>query len=312
MFELGHLRCFVAVAEELHFRRAAARLNMTQPPLSRQIQVLEQGLGFPLLTRSSRAVRLTPAGQVFLDQARRILLMAEGAAEEALRVARGEAGRVTLGFTAASSYAALPRLMALLRRDAPGIEVTLREMVTGDQIAALRAGGIDVGLLRPFLPEPGLRTLRLVREPLLVALPLEHPLAGAGTVEPGALDGQTLITYPPEEGRYLHDLVQSVLRLSGVVPGQVQHVSQTHSILALVGAGMGMALVPEAAARLRPLDVALRPLHGAPPTTVELLLAWSEAENPARDAVVAAVRRGWGDPEPPAEGRITPPPIPTG
>jgi DNA-binding transcriptional LysR family regulator len=300
MFELGQLRCFVAVAEELHFRRAAARLNMTQPPLSRQIQMLEHELGFPLFLRSSRAVQLTPAGRVFLDQSRRMLRMAEGAAQEALRVARGETGSVTLGFTAASSYAVLPRLVAMIRKGAPGIELNLRELVTQDQIAALRTGGIDAGLLRPPLAGPDLRAARLEREPLRVALPLGHPLAEEESVDPAALDGQPLITYPPVEGRYLHDLVHSVLRLGGVTPGRVQHVSQTHSILALVGAGIGFALVPQAAERLRPMDVVLRPLRGTPPLTADLLLAWAEAGNPARDAVLAVVRREW-----PGLGQVT-------
>ncbi|MBP0443360.1 LysR family transcriptional regulator [Roseomonas sp. SSH11] len=293
MFELGQLRCFVAVAEELHFRRAAARLNMTQPPLSRQIQVLEHELGFALFHRSSRAVRLTPAGQVFLDQSRRMLRMAEGAVQEALRVAQGEVGSITLGFTAASSYAVLPRLVSIIRRGAPGIELNLREMVTQEQLSALRAGRIDAGLLRPPATGPDLRALRLEREPMLLALPLDHPLAEQASVDPAALDGQPLITYPPVEGRYLHDLVLSVLRLAGVTPGRMQHLSQTHSILALVGAGIGFALVPQAAERLRPLDVALRPLRGTPPLTADLLLAWTEAENPARDLVLAVLRQEW-------------------
>ena len=294
MFELGQLRCFVAVAEELHFRRAAARLNMTQPPLSRQIQLLEQELGFPLLLRSSRAVRLTPAGAVFLDQARNLLRMAEGAAQEALRVARGETGSLTIGFTAASSYSALPRLVALIRAGAPGIELNLREMVTGEQWTALRAGGIDLGLLRP--PAHDRPFLRLEREALLLALPRAHPLAGEEAVDPAVLDGQPLITYPPLEGRYLHDLVLSVLRLSGVAPGRVQHVSQTHSILALVSAGIGLALVPQAAERFRPVDVVLRPLRGTPPLLAELILTWPEAGNPALEAVLAVLRREWDGP----------------
>ncbi|WP_338661336.1 LysR substrate-binding domain-containing protein [Pararoseomonas sp. SCSIO 73927] len=294
MFELGQLRCFVAVAEELHFRRAAARLNMTQPPLSRQIQMLEQELGFPLFLRSSRAVRLTPAGAVFLDQARNLLRMAEGAAQEALRVARGETGSLTIGFTAASSYAALPRLVALVRAGAPGIELNLREMVTGEQWTALRAGAIDLGLLRP--PAHGLPFLRLEREALLLALPRAHPLAGEEAVDPAVLEGQPLITYPPLDGRYLHDLVLSVLRLSGVAPGRVQHVSQTHSILALVGAGIGLALVPQAAERFRPVDVVLRPLRGTPPLLAELILTWPEAGNPVLEAVLAVLRREWAEP----------------
>ncbi|MBE9607439.1 LysR family transcriptional regulator [Acetobacteraceae bacterium H6797] len=295
MIEFSQLRCFVAVAEELHFRRAAARLNMTQPPLSRQIQLLEHALGITLLLRGSRSVQLTPAGEAFLRDARRMLNLAETAADEARRVAKGEVGQITIGFTAASGYGLLPQLVALLRRELPEITLNLREMVSQDQLEALRGGQLDLGLLRPTSYRPGIMASVVQRESLLVALPHGHRLRGDAAVAIEALGGEALITYPPIEGRYLHDVVVSVMQLAGVVPARVQYVSQTHSILALVGAGLGIALVPEAAAKLCPSEVLLKPLADPATPRVELALAWRVGnENPAFGAVMEVVRRVWG------------------
>ncbi|MBO1080692.1 LysR substrate-binding domain-containing protein [Roseomonas haemaphysalidis] len=294
MFAFTQLRCFVAVAEELHFHRAAARLNMTQPPLSRQIQLLEHALGVTLLLRGNRAVALTPAGAAFLHDARRMLQLAERATLHARRIAGGQSGQLTIGFTAASGYGVLPRLVGLLRSRLPEVQLALREMVSLDQIEALQAGRIDLALLRPMARRPGLRTARLLREPLLLALPRAHPLATRPEAGLAELAEQPLVTYPPVEGRYLHDLVMGLFQVAGAVPERVQYVSQTHSILALVGAGLGIALVPQAAARLCPEDVLLRPPPGGIPVAAELALAWrEEGENPAAPAVLAALRQDW-------------------
>lgn len=294
MIGLTQLRCFVAVAEELHFRRAAARLNMTQPPLSRQIQLLEHELGALLFERGSRGVKLTAAGDALLRDARRLLLLAEEAARTARRIARGEAGAVTIGFTAASSYHVLPGLVSLIREKLPEVALTLRENVSHEQIEALRAGQLDLGLLRPPASLPGIRAVRVHRERLMVALPRHHPLAAEAQVEVAALEGQPLITYPPLDGRYLHDLVMGALRMAGVSPGPVQHISQTHSILALVGAGIGIALVPQAAERFCPAEVVLRPLDAAAMGHADLLCAWQDdASNPARQAVLKMLRQEW-------------------
>ena len=179
MFELSQVRCFVAVAEELHFGRAAARLNMTQPPLSRQIQILERILGVKLLQRGNRLVKLTPAGQSFLTEARLILKLTESAALLARRVAEGKAGSVNIGFTAASSYSYVPELVAVCRRQLPDVELILKEMVSGDQLKRLGAGEIDIGLLRPPIPRTGLQFLGVKAEPMIAAGPAGHRLARA-------------------------------------------------------------------------------------------------------------------------------------
>jgi DNA-binding transcriptional LysR family regulator len=282
MFELSHLRCFVAVAEELHFGRAAARLNLTQPPLSRQIQLLEHTLEVRLLDRSSRSVRLTRAGQNFLPEARRLLRLAEGAALAARRTASGEEGAITLGFTAASGYDFLPRLIKSFRTEAPGIDLVLKEMVSTDQFESLTAGRIDVGLLRPPFNRRELESLCVVREPLLLAAPEDHPLATATGVKLADLDRQPIITYSPYEARYFYDLVASLFASAGIMPHYVQHISQVHSILGLVKAGIGLALVPRAARNLRFEGVVLRPLVMDAPSIVELHAIWRPTNaNPA-------------------------------
>ncbi len=154
MFDLGQLRCFVAVAEELHFGRSAARLNMTQPPLSRQIQVLEHILEVKVLERTSRSVKLTPAGRNFLPQAKHILNLSESAAQVVRRIAAGKSGSIKIGFTASTAYSYLPKLITVCRKKLPDIEGALRDMVSGDQYKALTEGQNDVGLQRPPIPRP--------------------------------------------------------------------------------------------------------------------------------------------------------------
>jgi DNA-binding transcriptional LysR family regulator len=291
MFELSQLRCFVAAAEELHFGRAAERLHMTQPPLSRQIQLLERTLGVRLLERTSRIVRLTPAGRRFLPEAQRILRLAESATVATRRIASGEAGSVTIGFTAAAGYSFLPQLITAARSRLPDVDLVLREMVTADQTEALASQRIDVGLLRPPVHRD-VESVCVVREPLLAALPARHPLADAPRLTLGDLDRQPLVMYSPYEARYFYDLLAAIFGAAGVAPQYVQHISQIHSILALVRAGLGAALVPEAAASLRFEDVVLRPVRMQPARPVELFLAWRRgSDNPALPAFLAMARQ---------------------
>ncbi|MFD2428081.1 LysR family transcriptional regulator [Sphingobium scionense] len=175
MFELSQLRCFVAAAEELHFGRAARRLNMTQSPLSRQIQLLERILDVQLLERTSRQVSLTPAGGIFLIEARRIVRLADSAALSARRVAKGDAGRVAIGFTAVSGYNIVPRIVAQARAMLPNIELELREMVSGDQVDALLTGLVDIGFVRPPVNRHEFDSACVLHEPLFVALPPGDP-----------------------------------------------------------------------------------------------------------------------------------------
>jgi DNA-binding transcriptional LysR family regulator len=264
MYELSQLRCFVAVAEDLHFGHAAARLHMTQPPLSRQVQLLELALDVRPLERNSRSVRLTPAGRAFLPEARRILRLAEEAALVAKRVARGEAGSVTIGFTAGASYDFVPRLVSLASAELPDVDLVLKELVTRDQLEALSSNRIDVGLVRLPVNRRGLELVCVAREPLLIGLPSGHPLATGRDLTIRDIDRQPFIMYSPGEGRYFYDLLASVFRSADVMPNYVQYISQTHTILALVSAGLGLALVPESARKLQFDGVVLRPILPAP------------------------------------------------
>ena len=287
MFDLNQLRCFVTVAEELHFGRAAARLNMTQPPLSRQIQVLEHIIDAPLLERTSRSVRLTPAGRSFLPEARRILKLAESASQVARRIAMGKTGSLKIGYTAAAAYGFLPELIAACRMRLPEVDFSLKEMVSGDQLEALASGQIDAGLLRPPIARPELATRRVLAEPLLAAIPRKHPLASAAMVAIKDFDGLPFVMYSPYESRYFHDLLVAQFSRADILPRYVQHVGQIHSILAMVRAGLGVSIVPAAAANLKLADVKLKPLKLRSPAPVELFMVWRrEDENPLVPSLV--------------------------
>ncbi|MCK1389068.1 LysR substrate-binding domain-containing protein [Bradyrhizobium sp. 21] len=287
MFDLNQLRCFVTVAEELHFGRAAARLNMTQPPLSRQIQVLEHIIDAPLLERTSRSVRLTPAGRSFLPEARRILKLAESASQVARRIALGKTGSLKIGFTAAAAYGFLPELVAACRAKLPEVDFSLKEMVSGDQFEALTSGQIDAGLLRPPIARPELASRRVVAEPLLAAIPKKHPLANAENITIKDFGDQPFVMYSPYESRYFHDLLVALFTRADILPRYVQHLSQIHSILAMVRAGLGLAIVPAAAASLKIADVRLRPLKLRTRVPVELFMVWRrDNEDPLLAALV--------------------------
>jgi len=286
LFTLTQLTGFVAVAEELSFTRAAERLQLTQPPLSRQIQQLERELGARLVERGNRSVRLTAAGRSFLTEARRILRQTEHATLAVRRVSAGEAGALAVGFTAAAACSALGTLLDAARSAMPGVEVVLSELVTRDQLEAVTAGSLDLGLVRPSAVGADLAVRPAAREGLLAALPCGHPLATAHPehvpLEIGEFDGRDFVMYSPIEARYFHELLAGIFHAAGVAPVATQYLSQIHSILALVDAGWGLALVPEAAARMRYAGVAFRPVRLPTPEPVRLDLVWrKDNDNPA-------------------------------
>ncbi len=292
MFELSQLRCFIAVAEEGHFGRAASRLHMTQPPLSRQIQILETVLGVSLINRSNRVVSLTPAGRSFLNDARRIIKLSEEARLSVRRIASGTAGALAIGFIPATSYELLPRLVSAAARELPGIELVLKELVTADQLDGLSTRRLDVGILRLPVDHDRMETLRVSRDPMRLAIPDDHPFATEPAVPIEQLQGQAFIMYAPVESRYHHDLLSAAFRRAAILPNYVQYARETHTILALVGAGVGLAVVPQSSVRLRPPNVTIRLL--AEPTRLisELSMAWlRENDNPALPLFQQFVRR---------------------
>ncbi|MDQ4061053.1 MAG: LysR family transcriptional regulator [Pseudomonadota bacterium] len=291
MFELAQLRSFVAVATELHFGRAAKRLNMTQPPLSRQIQLLELDLGVQLLTRTSRSVQLTPAGRAFLVEARSLLQQSEAAVQVARRAANAHGGAVTVGFIGATTYGFLPRLVTKAGAELPNIEVTFKEMSASEQIQALELGRIDLGLIRP---PPDLRRIVsacVMRENLALALPLQHPLAKRRRPQLQQIDGEPFIMYSAD-ARYLNGLLTQLFRAANIQPRYVQHMSHSQAILSLVSTGMGLAIVPEETRNACFDNVIFRPLPLGADVTVELHAIWRpDSRNPALPAFRELLQR---------------------
>jgi DNA-binding transcriptional LysR family regulator len=278
MFEISQLRCFVAVAEELHFSRAAERLNMTQPPLSRQIRLLEHHVGARLLERNSRTVRLTSAGKAFFPEAARILRMAEEATLTARRVARGEQGTLAIGFTGGAGYSLLPEVVRRLREHSPGVVLTLKELVSTEQVEALNASQIELGLLRPHALNAELESALLATESLMLAIPKGE--ADAWPLHPTLADlhGKPFVMYSPYEARPFHQMLSERFERAGVVPDIVEHIGQVHTMLALVNAGIGAALVAEGATRLHFDGIVVRRIETEP---VRMVCAWRrDNDNP--------------------------------
>ncbi|WP_404386417.1 LysR substrate-binding domain-containing protein [Knoellia locipacati] len=271
--ELRHLRYYVAVAEELHFGRAAQRLHMAQPPLSQQIKQLEAEIGVVLLNRSTRRVELTPAGERFLDRARAILADVDHAGDEAQRVAAGEVGRVALGLIGSATYDLLPTIVPALRKACPDIVLDLRgELLTPAQEEGLRDGTLDICILRPPVRDPGLRVRVLRQEPLIAVLPAAHPLAERDGIRLEDLRDEPFITYPSRHRSVLHDATFDACQRAGFVPKVVQEVSETSTLVVFVAAGLGVALVPEPVRHLTITGAVYRPLVGEP-SFVELAVA---------------------------------------
>ncbi|GLY86185.1 LysR family transcriptional regulator [Actinoallomurus iriomotensis] len=280
MFSFDQLRGFVAVAEELHFGRAAERLNMTQPPLSRQVQKLERAIGVRLFERDNRRVELTAAGTAFLSEARRLLALADNAPDLARRISAGSAGTVRIGFTAVSMLAVLPAVLRRIDERLPDVDVDLYEMVTGEQIDALLAHELDLGVARPPFDPDVFGSRVISREAIMVAVPAGHRLTGLGRpVEARDLATEPLIMHAPSKARYFYDLVVSLVPISH--RNVVHSVSQVLTMVWLVSAGRGIAFIPEAATRLGIEGVEFLPLAGVD-KPVELHLLWlKDAKNPA-------------------------------
>ncbi|MEV0643659.1 LysR family transcriptional regulator [Phytomonospora sp. NPDC050363] len=288
-YTLEQLRGLVAVAEELHFGRAAARLRMTQPPLSRQIQKLEAAVGARLLERDNRRVSLTPAGTAFLAEARRILAIAEAAPDLARRVSSGSSGLIRIGFTAASTYGILGRLLNELERALPDVRVELSEMVTREQTAAMSSDDLDLGLARPPFDSELFDSRLLHREALLLAVPEGHRFTALDRpVGADDLRVEPLIFHSPLRARYFYDLVVSMIPLAQ--EHVVHSVSQVLTMLWLVSARRGLAFVPASARLLGIPGVSYAALDTPVPEPVELHLLWPrDSRNPAVRRVLAVL-----------------------
>jgi DNA-binding transcriptional LysR family regulator len=289
---LHQLRGFVAVAEEQHFGRAAARLNLTQPPLSRQVQALEAALGVSLFDRVGRGVRLNAAGEVFLAHCRRALALIDAAPDATRRAAEGETGALRLAFTAIGAYAVLGDFLALVHERLPAVSVALTELASPGQFELLAGMELDLGLVRPPIPEQFASVL-VHSEDLVLAAPDGHPLAQADG--PVALADVTdeYIGYSPEGSRYLHDICAAMIGMNRYRVSQL--VSQVPTMLALVRAGTGCALVPRSITAMGVHGVRYLELAPADAHSVTLHACWSpDNPNPALHRLAESLRREPG------------------
>jgi DNA-binding transcriptional LysR family regulator len=290
---LQQLRGFVAVAEEQHFGRAAQRLNLTQPPLTRQIQGLERTLAVSLFDRTGRGVRLTAAGEVFLEHCRRVLALLEVAPEATRRAADGQTGRLRIAFTAIGAYAVLADFLAMVNKRTPAVSVELTELVSPDQFEALANLEIDLGLVRPPIPD-GFESILVHTEDLVLAVPADHPLAGSR--ESALLPAVSLadvtddyIGYSPEGSRYLHDICAAMIGMNRYAVSQL--ASQVPTMLALVRAGLGCALIPRSIMAMGVQGVRYRELDAADAHSVTLHACWSpDSPNPALQRLAESLR----------------------
>jgi DNA-binding transcriptional LysR family regulator len=282
MFTFDQLTGFIAVAEELHFGRAAERLNMTQPPLSRQIQKLEKIIGTELLERDNRKVQLTPAGEAFLEEARRLMALANRAPVTARRIATGRSGMLRVGFTAASGFSILGPLLEEISAIIPDVDIDLQELVTGEQVQGLLSGGLDLGLARPPFNRDIFDSHLLYKESMMLAVPSGHPLAElTRPIEDSDVGDEPLIMHSPTKATYFYDLV---VRMLPIQHANVVHtVSQILTMVSLVAARRGVAFVPHSATLLAIKGVEFLPLAGfESEQPVELHAIWNrKVANPA-------------------------------
>jgi DNA-binding transcriptional LysR family regulator len=297
MIELRSLRQFVAVAEELHFARAATKLHMTQPPLTQAIQKLEAALGAMLFERSSRSVRLSAAGAALLPVARRLLADAEGLPALTQAAALGSSGRVRLAFVSTVGYGDLPRCLRSFREAQPDIQLSLREATLDVQLRDFDAGEIDAGFIihAPGAVPAGFEVLSIVREPMLLALCADEPLAAAPRLDRAQARQALqlpLVMFPREIAPSLFDAVLAHYRDSQVQPRIVQEAIQMQTIVNLVSAGMGAAWVPASVEGLQRVGVIYKPVPGAP--ICETSLIWRHDAAPAVRRFIQHARRQLG------------------
>ncbi len=288
--EFRQLEYFIAVAEELHFGRAARRMNISQPPLSMQIKNLEEELGARLFHRTSRRVELTRAGRVFLRGAREVLKKAVDTAAETRDVALGNAGRISVGFVGPAMEGGLPRALRLFRERHPRIKLALNELATSEQLKAITAGRLQVGFIRPFEHDlSGFRSEPLWQEPYTLVMRPESPLSKRKRVPLEALREEPLIMFPRSEHPGLYDRLTESFLKAGFQPRISQEARTKHTTVALVAAGIGVALVPESTARLSRQDIVHRPVDGDLPM-VEISMVWSpEGGEPSVERFIQTV-----------------------
>jgi DNA-binding transcriptional LysR family regulator len=271
--ELRHLRYFIAVAEELNFRRAAEIVHVAQPALSQQIKQLEDELQVALFVRNRHKVALTAAGRTFYVSAQQILKEARQAMADARAVEHGEAGRMTLGFVSSAAISVLPAVLAFSRKQLPLAEIELKELPPGEQIEALYQGRLDLGLFHAQLEDPAFETAVVAREQLLAAVPSTSRYARHKRVDLREIARETVIIPARHATPGYFERARTAFQAAGILPERVYHTSLLQTGVLLVGAGLGCSLVPESFQRIKVQGVVYRPLTTTPPT-IDLLAAW--------------------------------------
>ncbi|WP_424950917.1 LysR family transcriptional regulator [Deinococcus sp.] len=274
--ELRHLRHFIALAEEGHFGRAAERVFVVQQALSSSIRSLEDDLGVSLVLRTTRRVQLTPAGEVFLTSARATLNTLSQGSERARQAARGEVGRLGVGFVSGLAFGGLPDIVRRFREEFPSVAVDLRELTAQEQEAALRAGDIDVGLMLLPVRDPSFDTLALWRQELVAALPSSHPLSRKRRLQIADLAGEPFVFFPRLVRATYFDQVMRWCAAAGFTPRIVQEAIEVPTLLSLVAAGLGVFLPIRFFSQVSLPGVTYRPVVGAP--TVEIVATWPRAQ----------------------------------
>ena len=274
--ELRHLRYFIAVAEELHFGHAAARLNISQPPLSQQIQILEQQIGARLFARTNRSVSLTEAGRQFLADSRQILSQVDDAAARAARLHHGETGELRIGFTSSAPFIkAVSDTLSTFRRRYPDVHIQTRETNTREQIVPLNEGALDLGLMRNNQLPDTLAWERVLREPLLAMVPRDHPLASQPRVSLRELAREPFVFFDPHVGTGLYDDILGLMRRYDLTPAITQEVGEAMTIIGLVAAGLGVSILPASFRRVQLLEMCWLPIEEQDAVS-EMWLVWSK------------------------------------
>jgi DNA-binding transcriptional LysR family regulator len=289
--EFRHLRYFVAVVEQRSFRGAALRLHVSQPPLTRQVQQLEEALGVQLLLRKPRGIEPTDAGQVFYEEACNILMLTEQAASRAQLAGHGQIGRLDVGIYGSAVFGAIPRIIQMFRDRYPKVEVVLHNLDRAGQIRALRERRLTVGFNRFFEDEPDLTWEVIQTERLNVALHHQHPLATSAGVTLGQLADQPLILYPRTPRPSFIEQAQRLLHRKGVMPQSIQEVDDVVTAVALVASGFGLSLVTDSACNLKLPGIVYLPLHGEDQATFDLcMIHRSDDESAILLAFLSTVR----------------------
>ena len=273
--ELRHLRYFVTLAEELHFGRAAERLHIAQPPLSQQIRLLETELGFQLFHRTKRKVQLTQSGQVFLASVQGIFRQLEQAIQVGRQTSRGEMGQLVVGFVSSAAYNVLPTILRTFRTRFPGVSLELHELTTNEQSQWLREGRIDVGFLRPPVEEDLFNFEIIFEEALVVALPEAHELANQSSVSLRSLSNDPFILFPRTLAPGLYDQIISLCQQADFSPIVAQEAIQMQTIVSLVAAEMGVAIVPQSLQHLQRTGVVYKPIQQST-TLVAIAMIWRQ------------------------------------